>query len=618
MIIYTATKTEFKDDIEDDVIVEKILNVMSVKLRRGVSFSEINSWRNSLHHMLTVINDQSIPEDSGISIEYTIPQTGKRVDFIITGLDVNKRDTAVLIELKQWQTAELTTMDGVVSTFVGKAVRETSHPSYQVWSYVQLMKDFNQTVNRKNIRLVPCAYLHNYHQDDVISNDFYGYYLNQAPVFFRGQAKLLREFICKDIKHGDVDDIIEQIDSSVIRPTKNLADRLESLLSGNTEFIMIDDQKVAYENVLRACNLGTAQKQVLIVEGGPGTGKTVVAINLLVETIGRGLNSRYVTKNAAPRAVYESKLAGSMKKSTISSLFMGSGSFTSTELDEFDVLLVDEAHRLTAKSGMMSNLGENQVKELINSSKTTVFFLDENQNVHFKDIGTREEVVNWANECGAVVTELELESQFRCNGSDGYLAWCDDVLQLRSTPNMTLEGISYDFRVYDDPNKLRDEIEKKNKINNKARIVAGYCWDWITKKDPKALGDITIPEFDFYMTWNLASDGMLWMIKEESVNEAGCIHTCQGLELDYVGVIIGPDLVVRNGKIVTDTSQRSRNDSTTKGYKKLLKENPEAANKKMDLIIKNTYRTLMTRATKGCYIFCTDKETRDYFRKCVG
>ena len=613
MIVYSASKSEFQDDIVDDIIVDRILEEMNRKLRRGVSIAEINSWKSSLKHMYLVVDDDEIPGDVGISIEYTIPQTGKRVDFIITGQDQNKNNTAVLVELKQWEKAELTSMDGVVSTFVGKGIREVSHPSYQVWSYAQLMRDFNQNVTEQNIRLKPCAYLHNYIEDEVIGNSFYKEYVDQAPVFYRGQAKSLRNFIREDISFGDNDDILEQIDQSVIKPTKSLADKLESLLAGNTEFVMIDDQKVAYENVLRLVNLGPSKKQVVIIEGGPGTGKTVVAINLLVESIGRSMNSRYVTKNAAPRAVYEAKLAGSMKKSTISTLFMGSGSFTETSQNEFDLLLVDEAHRLTAKSGMMSNLGENQVKELINSSNTAVFFLDENQNVHFKDIGTREEIIKWANESGAEVTELELESQFRCNGSDGYLAWCDNTLQIRKTANETLENVNFDFRVFNDPNLLRDEIEKRNEINNKARIVAGYCWDWITKKDPNQLGDIQIPEHDFYMKWNLASDGMLWMIKPESVNEAGCIHTSQGLELDYVGVIIGPDLIIRDGVVVTNPEARSKNDSTTKGYKKLLKEDPIAAEQKMDLIIKNTYRTLMTRATKGCYLYCTDDETLGYF-----
>ena len=156
----------------------------------------------------------------------------------------------------------------------------------------------------------------------------------------------------------------------------------------------------------------------------------------------------------------------------------------------------------------------------------------------------------------------------------------------------------------------------KNKINNKARLVAGYCWDWVSKKS-KTLNDIIIPEHNFAMRWNLASDGNLWIISPESVNEIGCIHTCQGLELDYVGVIIGDDLIVRDGKIITNPDKRAKTDASLKGYKKLYRENPEEAEKKADLIIKNTYRTLMTRGMKGCYVYCTDKETQEYFLKLI-
>ena len=207
-------------------------------------------------------------------------------------------------------------------------------------------------------------------------------------------------------------------------------------------------------------------------------------------------------------------------------------------------------------------------------------------------------------------------SQFRCNGSDGYIAWLDNSLQIHETANINLDDLGYDFdfQVVDSPNVLREIIEDMNLINNKARLVAGYCWDWNSKKNP-LMYDIVIPEHDFKMKWNLASDGSLWIISPESVSEAGCIHTCQGLELDYVGVIIGPDLIVRNGQVITDASKRSQNDNSIKGWKSLYRANPETTSILLDSIIKNTYRTLMTRGMKGCYIYSQDAETREYFKK---
>lgn len=225
-----------------------------------------------------------------------------------------------------------------------------------------------------------------------------------------------------------------------------------------------------------------------------------------------------------------------MRQAEISALFTGSGSFVTAKPDTFDALIVDEAHRLNEKSGMYSNIGENQIKEIMASSRFSVFFLDEDQKVTFKDIGSKEEIQRHAREAGAEIHNLELSSQFRCNGSDGYLAWLDNALQIRETANTRL-GDDYDFRIVDTPGELRDLIFEKNRIDNKARLLAGYCWNWQSRNQAQAY-DIVMPEHGFTMKWNLATDGSLWILAPESVNEVGCIHTCQGLETDYVGVII--------------------------------------------------------------------------------
>ena len=490
---------------------------------------------------------------------------------------------------------------------------ETSHPSYQAFSYAALINSFNQTVYEEDIKLNPCAYLHNYNDNGVINNSFYDYYLQKAPAFLKNDAAKLREFIKKFVKHGDKTNIMYRIDNGKIKPSKALSDNLASMMKGNKEFIMIDDQKVVYETALSlARKSDQGNKNVLIVQGGPGTGKSVVAVNLLVASIKAGLNSRYVTKNSAPRDVYASKLTGTLRKTEFSNLFSGSGSFMETQDNSFDFLIVDEAHRLNEKSGMFKNLGENQVKEIMQAAKCSIFFIDEDQKVTFSDIGSKEEITSWAKELGCNVYNMELLSQFRCNGSDGYLAWLDNVLQIRETANIDFSNIDYDFKIFDSPSKLRDFIFEKNKISNKARLVAGYCWDWVSKKDKEAY-DIVIPEFDFRMKWNLASDGNLWIIKPESVSEVGCVHTCQGLDLDYVGVIIGDDFVVRDGKVIINPKKRAKTDKSLNGYGKLSKIDQKLASIQADLIIKNTYRTLMTRGMKGCYVYFIDKETEEYF-----
>lgn len=614
MIVYAKTKVDFLEDVSNGCIEDIIRESVKQKLNKNVGNNEYISWKNSLGSMYHVINSELIPDNSGIAVEYSIPRTKNRIDFIITGQDENNNDKVIIIELKQWTDIQITDKDAVVLTRFQQGLSEELHPSYQAWSYSSLLYGFNATVYNENIGLEPCAYLHNHVDDNVIKNSFYNDYLEKAPVFCKGEKEKLQNFITKFIKYGDKTNIMYRIDNGEIRPSKNLADSMVSMIKGNQEFVMIDDQKLVYETALSLARKSSKDnKNILIVEGGPGTGKSVVAINLIVAITKLGLNTQYVTKNAAPRAVFESKLTGTLKKTEISNMFTGSGSYIGCDTNTFDCLIVDEAHRLNEKSGMFKNLGENQIKEIIEASKSSVFFIDEDQKVTWHDIGKKDEIRKWANKLGVKVHDLKLESQFRCNGSDGYLSWLDNVLQISDTANNTLDGINYDFKIVDSPNKLKDLIFEKNEINNKARLVAGYCWDWVSKKNKNA-NDIVIPEYDFEMKWNLASDGNIWIISPKSVNEVGCIHTCQGLEVDYVGVIVGDDFVIRDGKAVTNPSKRAKTDASLKGYKKALKENPDESKAKADAIIKNTYRTLMTRGMKGCYVYFTDKETEKYFK----
>ncbi|HKT31160.1 MAG TPA: DNA/RNA helicase domain-containing protein [Gammaproteobacteria bacterium] len=614
MIVYSSTRTQFVDDVRANRIHKTIHSELQRKLSMRVSEREVLAWRNSMHYMAHLLADEQLPADSNVYIEYSIPLTNKRVDFILTGQDAERTDTAVLVELKQWSDVQLTKKDAIVRTTLGGALVETSHPSYQVWTYAALIRDFNEAVREEGISLVPCAYLHNLDQRDVIEAPFYAEHLKKAPVFISNDSAKLAAFLKKNIRYGDANKLMYHIENGKIRPSRSLADALVSMMKGNQEFLMIDDQKLVFETALDiAYHARKSGKQVLIVEGGPGTGKSVVAINLLVALTDRDMLVQYVSKNAAPRAVYEAKLTGTFKKSEITNLFKGSGSFTETQKGLFDVLIVDEAHRLNEKSGLYGNKGENQIKELIHASKATFFFIDEDQRISLKDIGHRAAIKDWAKQLGAKVTDLKLESQFRCGGSDGYLAWIDDVLQVRDSANADLAGIEFDFKVFDNPNALREEIVRKNAERNSARLVAGYCWDWNSRDNSSAM-DIVIPKYGFEAQWNLSQDGSLWIISPTSVKEVGCIHTCQGLEVDYIGVIVGPDLMVRDGKVISVPTARSRMDASIKGYKSMVRADPAEAAKRGDLIVKNTYRTLMTRGMKGCYIYCTDEETGQYFR----
>lgn len=623
MLVYEATKLSFIDDVDLGIIADKIRNKYIEVLKRKPSISEYTSWKNSMPYMRGVLSDNKIPDNAGIAIEYNLSPTNCRADFMISGYN-NETSNIIIVELKQWEKAtEVPLMDGIykVNTYTGKGLREVNHPSYQALTYKSLLEDYNEIVQQKNIKIIPCAYLHNYYfeEDDTLISEHYKKYTSEAPLFGHNDVIKFRDFIKSNITQGDDATILHEIATSDIKPSKMLQDSLAQMLKGNKEFNMIDDQKIIYEYAIRTAinTISSNKKSVMIIKGGPGTGKSVLAINLLIALNTRNLSCFYVTKNSAPRNVYSYKLKGKYTKTYINNLFQSSGNFINAEKDKFDCIIADEAHRLNEKSGRYFNKGENQIKEIINSSKFSIFLIDENQRVTLKDIGREDLIRQFANEMDANISTYELKSQFRCNGSNGYLSWLDRTLEINDTANFDFKGFNYDFRVLDDPNELRKLIETKNKINNKSRIVAGYCWAWPSgdnRKDPN-YHEIKIPEKNFEISWNLEG-GEYFAIGSNSVHEAGCIHTVQGLEFDYIGVIIGPDMRYENNHIITDYTKRAKSDYSLRGIKEIAKkQGQDVAYKIADEIIKNTYRTLMTRGMKGCYIYCVDKNLSEYIKK---
>jgi DUF2075 family protein len=614
MLAYLATKDQFL--LDAPTIEDKVRNEVKLKLGHNVGESEYASWRNSLGNaMYHALNTSEIPGDSGVAIEYRVNGRAFRIDFMLSGKNNSGKESLVIIELKQWTDIEFSDLSEHVRTYVGGGIKDKPHPSYQAWSYLSHLKMYNEYIYETGVEVNACAYLHNCNDQKVVSASRYEEVLREVPVFIKGQGSELRSMISSNIKEGTGTGLLERIDEAVIRPSQQLADAVGSMLKGHDEFVLLDEQKTILEKIVKATNDSlTGQKRVLIISGGPGTGKSVISINALARLTGQRLNARYVTPNAAPRAVFESRLKKIFAKADLRSLFSGSGSFTETSAESFDALIVDEAHRLKMKSGMFKNLGENQVKEIIKSAHTSVFFIDEAQKVTWSDVGEISMIEEQAGLAGAIVERLELTSQFRCGGSDDYMAWLDETLGAHADTAHYFSLDKFDFQIFDSPTELHNVIKEKNKINNKSRVVAGYCWDWISQKKPE-LSDIKIDEFGYKATWNLTSDGSEWIISPKSVEEVGCIHTCQGLEVDYIGVIIGRDLIAVDGVLKTDPSARAKTDKSLAGYKKELEEDPVSAEIKADEIIRNTYRTLMSRGMKGCYVYFVDPTTAEHFKK---
>ncbi len=618
MIIYSGSKLDFMTEVEEDTIAYSIRDSILNKMHRTTGDAEFRSWVNSLEYMYKVLNDNEIPSDSGIAIEYNLPNTAKRVDFLISGYDNERKANVVIIELKQWERLnKVEGLDALVETFTGGANRRVVHPSYQAWSYASMIRDYNEFAQNASVQLWPCAYLHNYlrESNDPLDDPMYQDYLSEAPAFTKGDVRKLREYIKDAVKTGDNADILYDIDNGKIKPSKSLQDAIVGMLEINPEFNLIDDQKVVFERIMelsRQCEKD-GKKRVFIAQGGPGTGKSVIAINLLARLTEEGFFAQYCSKNSAPREVYKKKLRGHRTKSSIDNMFKGSGSYIDTPQNAVGVILADEAHRLNEKSGLYANKGVNQIFEIINAARFSVFFIDESQRVTTSDIGSVSEIKQWAAANNAEVYEEELTSQFRCNGSDGYLAWLDDVLEIRETANYDLEQVDYEFMVLDTPQEMKDLVVRRNEGSNKSRILAGYCWNW--PKAGRSNTDVReIKIGDFEISWNL-DGGEEFALSPTSINEAGCIHTTQGLEFEYVGVIIGDDLRFEDGHLVTDFTKRAKTDQSIKGLKKMEKEDPERAHELADEIIKNTYRTLMTRGMKGCYVYATDSSLRDYLRR---
>jgi DUF2075 family protein len=613
MIVYSATKTQFCETVRENWIGQTILDAFRQPIGHNPLPSEAQAFQNSLNFVGNMLQDPSIPTDAGVAVEYNIPQSSKGIDFIVTGCNEEDKPVAIVIELKQWTDVEATPKDAIVRTWVGVAEREVLHTSYQAWTYAQFMTDFNEFVDHHHVRLYPCAYLHNCDDETGVRSPIYSEHLGRAPVFLGDESKNLENVIAVHVRKGDRGDLLYKLESGRIRQSKSLADHLGSLLKGIKEFVMIVEQKLVYEAAIPlSTTASTANPKVLIVRWGPGTGKSVAAVYLLVELSSRGKLVQCDTRIAAPRAVYRSKRAGTIKKTRIDNLLKNLSFYQTCKTGELDVLVIDEAHRLSEKSVLYMNEGENQIKEVIEAMKLTEF-LDEDQRVTINDIGTGNEIVRWADHFNVEVYELTLPSPFLCNRGSGWISFLDQLHQIRPTANTTLDGINYDFQVMRNPSELKEAIFQKNDQGLPSRLAAGYCWNWVSENEPDQI-DICFDEYGSAIPWNVSVDGSLWLLNDGSENQVGCIRTYQGMELDYSGVIIGPDVKVRRGAVETNAGGRARTDRSLGGIKKTIQQNLPKALLVAGPVIKNTYRTLMTRGMKGCYIWASDFETNEWLR----
>ncbi|MBI4021075.1 MAG: DUF2075 domain-containing protein [Candidatus Aenigmarchaeota archaeon] len=616
MRLYAGSSGQFIEDVIQNQIAEKLKQAFFQHFRYYPPPAEVNSWRNSLRAISQVF-DRCGFTDHGIMLEYQLPLSSKRLDCIISGQDGTGKDNAVIIELKQWEKCEESDGEHLVTTWVGGAKRDIPHPSVQVGQYRMFLEDGHTAFQGSDaILLSACSYLHNYvfNENDPIFAEKFRTYLQSDPIYTADDFDKLKGFLSEKLQRGEGADVLKRIEESKYRPSKKLMDHVGNIIKGRSEYILLDEQLVVYDKVMAAANGGfrDRRKTVIIIKGGPGTGKSVIAINLMADLLLKGYNAHYATGSRAFTETLRKiiGLRGSQQ-------FKYFNSYQEAQQNEIDVLIMDEAHRLRVTSHnrftpAVARTSKLQTQELIDASKVAVFFIDDRQIVRPNEIGSVEYIKEQANKNNCKILEFELEAQFRCNGSDAFVNWVNNTLGVERTANVIWDlHEEFDFKVLDSPQALEDAIRQKVQEGFTARLVAGFCWSWsLPNVDGTLRDDVIIGEYR--KPWDAKPEAKklapgipkasLWAHDPNGINQIGCIYTAQGFEFDYVGVIIGKDLVYDPIAAQWVGKRENSADSVVKRSKENFVD-----------LVKNTYRVLLSRGMKGCYVYFMDNDTRNFF-----
>lgn len=618
MRLYSGISTDFIRDATRNQVAEKLKSAFFSYYRYNPSPGEINSWRNSLRAVKDVLEIGAL-HDHGILLEYQLPLSSKRLDCMVCGRDDDDADNAVILELKQWDRCEEADADKLVTSWVGGGKRDLLHPSVQVGQYAQYLADTHTAFHEGPvpIQLSACSYLHNYIPlpgDPILATKFETV-LRDYPLFDADGADSLAEFLLARLRGANGREVLERVETSRLRPSRKLMDHVAATIQSHSPWILLDEQLVVFERIRAAvrCGLRGRKKQVVLVRGGPGTGKSVLAINLMAEFLREGRNAQYATGSRAFTETLRD-IVGQRSEAT----FKYFNSYAAALRDEIDVLLCDEAHRIRETSNSQYTKKEHrstkpQIREILDAAKVSVFFVDDRQTVRPKEIGSASHVLEHAAAIGADVSEHRLEVQFRCAGSDGFVNWIDNTLAIRRTANVIWDGADgFDFRIVESPHALDALIRARAAEGFTARVAAGFCWPWSkTNQDGSLVDDVVVG--DYRRPWNARPEARtlragiprssLWATSPGGIDQVGCIYTIQGFELDYVGILWGPDLVYDfEGQTWVGRKEHSQ-DSVVKRSKERFVD-----------FVKNTYRVLLSRGIKGCYVHFLDRDTERFVR----
>ncbi len=619
MRLYSGSSTQFIQDSTRNQIADKLKQSFFEYFRYNPSVNEVNSWRHSLLAVSSVFNEAKLL-DHGVLLEYQLPLSSKRLDCMITGKDKSGLDNAVIIELKQWEKCKDSDCENEVMTWVGGAEREVLHPSAQVGQYKTYLQDSHTAFYEGNapIDLNACSYLHNYpkEKNDVIFLEKFENIIKANPLFTKDDVPALEEYLLTKLEKGHGIDVLEKVEKSKYRPSKKLMNHVANVIKGKSEYILLDEQLVVFDRVLSTAkqSLTDKKKSIVIIKGGPGTGKSVIAINLMAELLAKEFNAHYVTGSRAFTETLR-KIIGARG----SSEFKYFNSYAKAERHEIDVLVCDEAHRIRETSNSRFTKKENrsnlpQIEELLKAGKTCVFFLDDDQVVRPGEIGSTKYLKETALKQGCQIHEYELEAQFRCSGSDGFVNWINNTLAIKRTANVIWNSgkEDFEFKVFESPESLETAIRKKVEEGQTGRVTAGFCWKWSNANPDGTLpSDVIIG--DYKRPWDARPEAKklapgipkasLWAYDPNGINQIGCVYTAQGFEFDYVGVIFGKDLTYNFDQQAWEGHKENNADTVVKRSKEKFSD-----------LVKNTYRVLLSRGLKGCYVYFMDKDTERFFK----
>ncbi|MFD5180760.1 DNA/RNA helicase domain-containing protein [Nocardia sp. NPDC058379] len=597
--------------------LEAVLAEMIVERQRrkpGQRNSQTRSWEASLPEIAKDLLEAGLG-DVEMLIEFRLPETRSRADVILAGINPHTgADSYVVVELKQWSKAELAyNCDRIVRA---SGVRdEELHPIDQVRGYCRYLAQYIEVLHDRPQSVHGAAYLHNATENSI--STLRARQPDQFGRLFTGERRAeFQAFLASRLAPGASASSAERLLDSTILPRPDLITFTASELREATEYSLIDNQELAYQRVLEQVRLSHErdQKSVVIVTGGPGSGKSLIAVTLLAQLHRDGYKVRHATgSNAFTETLRKYPAKGSTE---LKGLFQYYRTFANYRQNQLDVLICDEAHRIravstnrfTPKAERERRIDRPQIDELIAAAKVPVFLLDEHQVVRPGEVGTQNEIQSHATRAGYPVHTIELDGLFRCGGSDEYDEWVRRLLGLRvGGPTLWTDDRRFEVRVARSPQEMQDFLRTKQDAGESARITAGYCWPWsVPNEDGSLVDDVRIGSWS--MPWNSKAtrtlDGVpsssFWATDPAGFEQVGCIYTAQGFEYDWAGVIIGPDLVARHGRLV---SARNANRDKPMKSKTLFDED-------FDRLIRNVYKVLLTRGMRGVVIYSTDPETQ--------